>query len=219
MKKFITIEGGEGVGKTLLIEGLVKEFTEKGASFIQSYEPGGTPTADFLRQLFKRPFKDDPLFPLAELFLVSTARVQHIEGKLRPAVMSGKWIICDRYYDSTRVYQGILPGIPEEKVETVIKNSAFDFDPEVTLLLDCPTSVVLNRLKRRENDHVNDGGEDRPDRFDNADGIYHEKLRQAYLDVAGKFPHRIHVIDASGTPEGILREAINIIESKIGAIK
>ena len=104
---FLTVEGGEGVGKSLFTSLLKKLLEDRGIEVLTSHEPGGTPVATAVREIFLAPPGEDPLEPLTELYLVSACRAQHVGRIIRPALERGQWVLCDRYYDSTRVYQGI----------------------------------------------------------------------------------------------------------------
>lgn len=204
---FISVEGGEGVGKSVFVAGLSEVLAKNSVPFIKSFEPGGTPTADRLRSFFLTPAPEDPLLPETELFVVSAARAQHVGAKLKPTLARGDWVVCDRFADSTRVYQGIMASLPEQLVETVIAASTANLAPDLTFLLDCDVSTALKRVQGR-------GGE--KSRFDAKEASYHEGLRQAYLAVAGKFPERIVIIDASRRPEDVLKEAMAHVCRKSG---
>ena len=204
---FISVEGGEGVGKSSFCSGLVTSL-ENNAAFkysgiVRTHEPGGTENAQAIRELFLKPPGSDNLTKMAELFLVSAARNQHIAHKVRPALENDQLVICDRFYDSTRVYQGYLAGIPEAKVDSIIKHSVEGIHPELTFLLDCPTEITQERLAKRHGE-----GEDMS-RFDSETLDFHKNLRVAYLQVADRFPNRVIKLDASGTPDEILESALN----------
>ena len=213
--KFISVEGGEGVGKSLFMGLLITKMKEQGITPLATREPGGTPSADYIREVFKHPPAGDPLVPLAELFLVSAARSQHVACKIAPALASGQWVLCDRFYDSTRVYQGAMAGIAAATFEPVIAVSVADTHPDLTLLLDCPVSVALGRIARRA-EESGGAGAIRKDRYDSAESHTHEQLRQAYLEVSRRFPERIVVLDASGDAERLATEALSIMTTRWG---
>lgn len=194
---FITIEGGEGVGKssftTQLIDRLKRDQPNK--SITTTREPGGTPVADKLRQVFVQPPADDPLFPMTELLIVSAARTQHVQAKVKPALQRGDLVVCDRFYDSTRVYQGILAGLNRKVLEDVIEASVVGVHPHVTFLLDCPVEVSMQRLQHRHQQASSNAAD--VSRYDLAGKESHEKLRQAFLQLAREYKDRFVVIDAT----------------------
>lgn len=204
---FISIEGGEGVGKSHFSAALQKYLESKNIPVLKTYEPGGTPAADFLRRTFLNPPAEESFLPETELFLVSAARAQHVGKRLRPALEQGAWILCDRYADSARVYQGVMNGLPEDLVEGVIRLSTNGLEPDITFLLDCDVGLAMERMLQR-------GGE--KSRFDAKQKEYHEELRQAFLQIAKKFPHRVRILDASQSPEKVLQDAVKIIEETRG---
>lgn len=215
--RFITVEGGEGVGKSSFLKRLHSELESKGLDIIVTYEPGGTDTADAMRSIFKNPSPEDPLLPEAELFLVSAARSQHIGKKLIPAIKKGKWILCDRFYDSTRVYQGIMNNIPEEKYESIISASVNNFEPDLTFLLDCPIDTILERIgNRREASKLASGEDECEDRFDSRGREYHEGLKRCFLEIAEKFQKRIVVLDSSLGIDELVGRAISVLEERFG---
>jgi dTMP kinase len=204
---FISIEGGEGVGKSTFIKGLSSRLASRNLSIVTTYEPGGCPAAVAIRKLFIAPPTDDPFLPDTELLLVSAARFQHVKRVIEPALGEGKWVLSDRFYDSTRVYQGSLPGLSKDRVEPIIAWSVGTCHPDLTFLLDCDQASSGSRLRRRSQ-------EEGLSRFDLAGIEYHQRLRQGYLDLQKRFPKRIHLLDASGTPEEIVDKAMHIIEGR-----
>ena len=210
------MEGGEGVGKSLFMDLLVERMRDHGVDLMRTREPGGTPSADLIRQIFKHPPTEDALLPLTELYLVSAARAQHVGKKIRPAIESGKWVLCDRFYDSTRVYQGAVVGIPESIFESLIAVSVEGVHPDITFLLDCPVDVLLGRISNRATASGSDDGA--RDRFDYAARDFHERLRQAFIDVSRRFPQRIVLLDSSGDPQRLVDEALKHMVEKWGPI-
>ncbi len=199
--RFISIEGGEGVGKSYLTLGLQTRLQALQHEVLLTREPGGTPLADSVRQLFLNP-PEKPT-PLAELFLVSAARNQHVAQIINPALARKAWVICDRFYDSTRVYQGDLAGVPSAILEDVIAHSVGDCHPGITFLLDCPVDVAMGRVRQRTKVLQLDAG----NRYDEGSREMYESLRTAFLKRAREFPERMIVIDASQTPEEVLEDS------------
>lgn len=211
MARFITIEGGEGVGKSSFAATLTEKILELGFEVIKTREPGGTPTADLIRKVFLAPPKEEPLVPIAELCLVSAARAQHIKQVIQPALDAQKWVLCDRFSDSTRVYQGHLGNLDLESIESLIKLSTGGIEPDVTFLLDCPVEISLERLEKRNPTRAGEG----PNRYDLAAYNTHEALRQAFLKIAADFPNRVCVIDASGSSEYSIDQALSFLKEHL----
>ena len=201
--RFITIEGGEGAGKSTLISNLANWLSQHAISFCVSREPGGTQIADSIRAIFSKPPVSEVLNSKTELMLVSAARSQHVEHLLQPTLAKGTWIICDRYADSTRVYQGDLGGIDPELIERVINFTTNGLVPDLTFIMDCPVDIALKRLQKRDKGRTTGAI-----RYDSASSEFHQKLRDAHLRLAKRFSDRIVLIDASHSPEESLRQAI-----------
>jgi dTMP kinase len=191
--QFITLEGGEGTGKSTQAKRLAAKLGERGIDAIVTREPGGSAGAEQIRELFVHG-EPGRWSALTETLLVFAARVDHVEKTIKPALASGKWVICDRFTDSTYAYQGVARGTDREIIRRVQSAAIGDFKPGLTLVLDLPVSVGLERAKARS------GSENRFEQFDAA---FHEKLRQAFLDIAKKNGDRCVVIDASGSEEQV----------------
>jgi len=186
--QFITLEGGEGTGKSTQAKRLAAKLGEHGIASIVTREPGGSPGAEQIRDLLVHG-EPGRWSALTETLLVFAARVDHVEKTIKPALASGKWVISDRFTDSTYAYQGVARGTDREIIRRVQSAAIGDFKPALTLMLDLPVSVGLERANARP------GSENRFEQFDTA---FHEKLRQAFLDIARKHGDRCVVIDASG---------------------
>ncbi|MBC7658168.1 MAG: dTMP kinase [Chitinophagaceae bacterium] len=199
--RFISIEGGEGVGKSYLSHGLQTRLQQLQYEVLLTREPGGTPLADSVRQIFLNP-PEKPT-ALAELFLVSAARTQHVQKLIRPALDLGRWVICDRFYDSTRVYQGDLAGVDSKVLESVIAMSVEGCHPAQTFVLDCPTDIAMDRVQKRTKQLQLEA----TNRYDEGSREMYESLRKGYLKRVAEFPERIVRLDASQTPEQVLDDA------------
>lgn len=202
---FITVEGGEGVGKSSFCRNLYDLINEKmslDSPPLLTREPGGTALAQAIRGLFLTPPDDEPMDVKTELLLVSAARSDHVSKKIQPALERGSWVICDRFYDSTRVYQGVMGHLNSSEMEHVISLSVCGQHPAITFLLDCDTDVSLARLDSR---HRDSGSQ--KSRFDSATKDYHQRLRAAFLQVAREYSDRFCILDASKRPEEILEQA------------
>lgn len=208
---FITIEGGEGVGKSTFIEGLKDFFSGLGKETLVTREPGGTAIADRIRSVFTDPPEEEDFTVEAELMLVSAARAQHMHHKILPALGEGKVVISDRFADSTRVYQGFLGKADDVFMESVIEKTVFKRHPDMTFLLDCDVEVSIKRVR----DRAEQNGE-ALSRYDKANLEVHQKLRDGFLHYAAKFPNRFIVVDASKTPEEVLNSAISALKERFG---
>ena len=207
---FISVEGGEGVGKSVFLNRLEKIFSERGISFIKTREPGGSPVAEKLRQIFNKSANKEKLTIEAELFLVSAARSQHVAQTIRPALERGDWVLCDRFVDSTRVYQGAMGGIPEVLLEMIINMSTQGLETDVTFLLDCDVATSLSRVRlRQESSSVEGAG-----RYDAQAEKFHEKLREAFLELSRKYPKRFIILDAQQETAHLAGEAAKIIQER-----
>ncbi len=207
--RFITIEGGEGVGKSSLLRALSGILSENGISVVTTREPGGTPGADRIRSLFAVHDPADPWLPETEALLVSAGRAQHVGRVIGPALQRGTWVLCDRFADSTRVYQGVLGGMDRGKLETLIRASTNDLSPDCTLILDCDVGVALGRLARPSLERA-----DAVSRFDLEAKERHDQRRLAFLGLAKMFPDRCRIIDASQPADQVLNEAIRVLAER-----
>jgi len=205
--KFITLEGGEGAGKSTQIVMLADFLTAKGIDVVVTREPGGSPDAEEIRRLLISGGKDR-WDAVTELLLFSAARRNHLQKKILPAINAGKWVISDRFADSTTAYQGCGYGensVPKEMLEAVYKMVAGEFVPDVTFILDIPVDEGMKRVIAR--------GEDKA-RFEQMDMAFHEKLRAAYAKIAADNPDRCVLVNALNTKENIHKELIKIIEQR-----
>ena len=205
--KFITFEGGEGTGKSTQAAMLALRLESLGLPVLLTREPGGSPGAEIIRHVLlsgaAKPFGPD-----VEAMLFAAARDDHVQCTILPALQSGKWVLCDRFADSTRVYQGILGQVDHRLIKGLERVSIGDLAPDLTLVLDLPVEVGLERVKLRL-------GEAKPDRFEAENLEFHQKLRQAYLSIAAEQPGRCVVIDASAAKEAVARKVWNAVGAKL----
>jgi len=204
--RFITLEGGEGSGKSTLAKGLGARIAATGLEVVLTREPGGSPGAEMVRHVLLSGAAE-PLGPFAETLLFAAARSDHLETKIRPALARGAIVICDRFADSTRAYQGALGGVEPElvsKIERVVVDRTM---PDLTFVLDVPVNIARQRLMR-----LSEG----PDRFEREAPDFHEKLRFAYLEMAERAPGRFVVIDGTLPPAAVLSKAIEAVSSRLG---
>lgn len=201
--RFISVEGGEGVGKSLFLTEISAKLQERGVVCALSREPGGTPIANKIRQVFSSGDDSEDFTPEGEFLLVSAARAQHVKHFIEPKLNVGQWVICDRFSDSSRVYQGFLRGLDASFIEMVIAKSTFGLTPDLTFLLDCDPVLSQSRVSSRGKVES---------RYDAASMQTHEKLRQGYLHLSKQYPERVKVLDASRPVYDSVAEAMRIIE-------
>lgn len=198
MSPFISFEGIEGSGKTTQIKLLADQLEKEGYEVLITREPGGCPIADQIRHILLHP-DNDRLVPDAELLLYAAARAQHVAEVIHPALEQCKIVLCDRYCDATLAYQGYARGLDLGLVQQLNKLAAGTCRPNLTLLLDMQPDQGLNRAQSRN--AVATGPAE--GRFEQESLMFHSKVRQGYLELARMEPHRIKIIDATGSPNQV----------------
>jgi len=199
--RFITLEGIEGAGKTTLARALESVLTARGLGLRLTREPGGTPMAEQLRALVLA--RDaERISPEAETLLMFAARAIHLENVIRPALRTGAWVICDRFTDATRAYQGAGRRVDAELIERLADMVHGDLWPDRTLVLDLPVGAGLSRARQRES---------QGDRFEDEQREFFERVRDCYLDLAEAEPSRVRLIDATAAPERVLQSALEAL--------
>lgn len=201
---FITIEGIEGVGKSTNIE-FIKNLLEKnGIDFVLTREPGGTLLAERIRKILLE-VSDEPLTELSELLLVFAARAQHVARVIRPALESGRWVICDRFTDATYAYQGGGRGLDASKIAALENLVQGQLRPDLTVVLDLDPRTGIERATKRGS----------LDRFEQEELQFFEKVRQTYLDIAAADPERCLVIDASQDLEVVKSDLLAAVSERL----
>ena len=197
--RFITFEGGEGSGKSTQAGILANRLTRAGRKVLATREPGGSPAAEEIREalLSGRVWQ---FGPFAEALLFSVARADHIEHGIAQALVEGKWVVCDRFFDSTRAYQGATAGVPKGLINALERLTVGNLLPDITFILDIPPEQGLARAAERR-------GASAPDRFESQELLLHKRVRRAFLDIAEEEPERCVVIDAS-QPEAMVAEDV-----------
>lgn len=191
--RFVTFEGGDGGGKSTQIARLADWLLERGIEAETTREPGGAPGAEEIRRLLvEGPV--DRWQPVTEVLLHYAARVEHVARTIEPALAAGCWVLCDRFADSTRVYQGCGHGVDGRVIDAVHAAAVGELAPDLTIVLDVPVQTGLARAGGRT------GAEDRYERMD---GGFHDRVRQGFLDLAAAEPARCVVIDATGEIEAV----------------
>lgn len=183
--RFITVEGIEGVGKSTNLGYVANELRRSGHAVVETREPGGTVLGERIRELLLSP--ESRIEPLAELLLMFAARAAHIDEVIRPAMSSGKWVVCDRFTDASHAYQGGGRGLPADTIDTLARMVQGDVHPDLTLLLDAPLAISAERQ----------AGRGKRDRFEQESADFYRRVRQAYLDVAVREPGRVRLINAA----------------------
>lgn len=197
---FITLEGPEGSGKSTQIKRLAKRLEEMGYSVITTREPGGTPIGDQIRQVLVR-MENKELHPRTEILLFLAARAQLVEQVIKPALQDGKIILCDRYGDSTLAYQGYGHGLDLEQLRRMLEFATDHLKPDLTILLDLDVKTGLMRKK----------AEDEWNRLDAYEALFHERVREGYLQLAREEPERWRIVDASQAIDAVQEDLFRII--------
>lgn len=201
--RFITFEGGEGAGKSTQVAKLMAVLKQQGIEAIKTREPGGSTGAEEIRNLLVSGGVNR-WDGMTEVLLHSAARRDHMIKTVWPALDQGKWVVCDRFSDSTLAYQGWGHGIDRETIIAAIKLSVGDFKPDLTFILDLDVTQGLGRAKSRG---------DAQDRYERMGLDFHNRLRQGFLDIARQDPQRCKVIDATQTPDQIHQLILDQIQA------
>ncbi|NTF42011.1 dTMP kinase [Rhizobium sp. AC27/96] len=206
---FVSFEGGEGAGKSTQIRRLAERLRERGHDVLVTREPGGSPGAEAVRHVL--------LSGAAEIFgtrmeaiLFAAARNDHVEEVIRPALARGAIVLCDRFMDSSRVYQGVTGNLEADYIEALQRVAVNGVVPDCTLILDIPAEIGLERARKRASAVV------APDRFEKEEMQTHEKRREAFLDIAAREPERCHVIGAQRSEDEIAADIAAIVDRRLG---
>lgn len=200
--RFITFEGGEGVGKSTQVKRLLTRLNRNDVDAIRTREPGGTPKAEAIRAFILQG-RSETWGPGAEAVLFAAARLDHVNQLIAPSLDAGKWVISDRFHDSTRAYQGLTGGVDDTLIrglETLALNGR---NPDLTIVLDMDPRVAFKRLQDRE---LEGALQATGDRFEKEDLEWHTRLRQAFLDIARANPNRCVVIPAGQSADALEQE-------------
>lgn len=204
--RFITFEGGEGVGKSTQIRRLVALLEAGGRAVVATREPGGSPGAEAIRDMVLRGAADR-WSPVTETLLMYAARRDHIERVIRPALERGDWVVCDRYADSTRAYQGAAGGTDPGLIAAMEQYVLEDVRPDLTLVFDLEPDLGLARAVDRAGAEM---------RFESKGAAFHARLRQAFLEIAAREPERCVVIDANGTIDQVGTSVAEAVAERLG---
>ncbi len=199
--RFITVEGGEGAGKSTNLAVLKERLQEAGIEFVMTREPGGTVLGEEIRSLLLEN-REEGMSPAAELLLIFAARAEHLERIIRPALHNGRWVVCDRFTDATYAYQGGGRQLGFELITELEQSVQGDLRPDCTLLFDVPVEIGLERAGRRSS----------ADRFENEEKAFFERVRSTYLKRAAEHPDRYHVIDAAQALIGVQNQVNTVVD-------
>lgn len=201
--RFISLEGGEGAGKSTQLKALAAALRGRGLEVVETREPGGSPGAEAIRRLVLEG-GDDRWTPQAEALLFAAARADHVAKTIRPALERGAWVLSDRFLDSSLAYQGGAAGVGIEAVRRLHEIGSHGFLPDRTLLLELPAEAVSARLKVRDADGS--------DRIGGRGGGFHERVAQAFAQLAEGEPGRFRPVDAGGAPEEVTARLLAAVE-------
>jgi len=202
--KFITVEGIEGVGKSTNVAFLREAIEKRGYEVLTTREPGGTPMAERIREMLIE-HGDETVPDITELLLMFASRSLHVNNVIQPALAAGTWVVCDRFTDASRAYQGGGRGFPQEDINRLAEWVHGDLRPDLTILLDAPVETGMSRAGRRGS----------PDRIEIERADFFERVRECYLSLAENDPERFAVIDASRDIDAVRVSIESVIDSII----
>ena len=204
--KFITLEGGEGAGKSTQVALLAEALRETGLEVVETREPGGAPGAEQIRQLLVRG-APERWEPMTEALLHFAARREHLVRRIEPALAAGRWVVSDRFADSTLAYQGLAQGVGREAFQALYDLVVGAAGPDLTLILDLPVAEGLARAGGRPGEET---------RYEAMGSAFHERLRQGFLEIAEAEPARCCVIDAGGAVETVQAAIRRAVAERLG---
>jgi dTMP kinase len=202
--RLVTFEGGEGAGKSTQIERLAAALRAAGSDPLVTREPGGTPGAEQIRQLLVEG-PPDRWLPLSEALLLLAARHDHVVRRIAPALADGRWVLCDRFMDSTRVYQGVAGAVGEAVIDRLHATVLGDLRPDLTVILDVPVAMGLGRQ-----------GAARRQRYEQMTKAFHERVREGFLALARAEPKRCVVVDATRPVDRVADEVRDLVARRFG---
>lgn len=203
--RFVTFEGTEGVGKSTQLAAAREVLEAAGVDVVVTREPGGTPLAEAIRELLLAP-RDEPVHETTELLLMFAARAQHLHGYIFPALERGAWVLCDRFTDATYAYQGGGRGVSRARIETLERLVQGEVRPDYVVLLDAPVDVGIARARSRS----------APDRFEQEQTAFFQRIRDCYLERAARDPVRYHVVDASRSLDEVTGQVAGLMAQFLG---
>ncbi len=208
--RFITVEGGEGAGKSTQVDALVAALERSGIPALRTREPGGSAGAEAIRELLLTG-ADERWDAMTEVLLLNAARRDHVVRLIRPALERGVWVVSDRFFNSTIAYQGYGRGVAIAELMAAHRLAVGDFVPDLTLILDLPVAEGLARAARRADGGAGVWG----DRFERLDHAFHERLRAGFQAIAAENPRRCVLIDASGEVGSVGRAVVAAVRERL----
>jgi len=205
--RFITLEGGEGAGKSVQAKRLEDNLKSLGLEVVRTREPGGSPDAEALREAILSGFAAQ-FGPEGEALLFAAARIDHLDQTILPALRRGAWVVCDRFADSTRAYQGVAGNLPPAFIARLEQVVVGTNTPDLTLILDLPAEAGLKRAAKRR-------GKGGADRFEAEALAFHQTLRRAFLEIARAEPQRCAVIDALKSQKNVAADIWATVEARL----
>lgn len=197
--KFVTFEGGEGVGKTTQLKLIERYLQEIGANAVFLREPGGNAISEKIRNIILD-VENDSMTGMCEAMLYGAARAQLTESVIKPALQEGKLVVCDRFIDSTFAYQGVARGLGADNIDELNRMACGGITPDLTIFLDLPPKLAFERK----------GGADTDDRLEQEGDSFHQKVYEGYLQAAMLYPDRIAKVDCSGAPQDTHKKIIEL---------
>jgi dTMP kinase len=204
--RFITFEGGEGTGKSTHTKLLAERLKSSGVDVVLTREPGGSPGAEILRYVLLSGAAR-PLGPDAEAVLFAAARDDHLTTLIRPALEQGRWVVCDRFADSTRVYQGVAGSVDPQVIRALERIVVAGTKPDLTIILDVPAKIGMERARKRR-------GKGGADRFEGEALTFHDRLRDGFLTLAANEPERCVLIDATTPKEDVAEQIWRVVQKR-----
>ena len=202
--RFITLEGLEGSGKSTQIGRHEQYLARRGLEVTVTREPGGTPLAEKLRQIVLSP-GNESISPAAELLIIFAARAVHLDTLIRPALEAGRWVLCDRFTDASFAYQGAGRGVADEHIRALQALVQGELQPDLTLLLDLPVEVGLQRAAARR-------GREAPDRFELENAAFFKRVRERFIALAAEHPERIKAVNADRPLDEVTADLVKQVE-------
>jgi len=203
--KFVTLEGGEGGGKSTQAQKLAEALAAKGVDAVLTREPGGSPGAEEIRRLLVTG-ETERWQPFSEILLHYAARIEHVHNTILPALEAGKWVISDRFADSTLAYQGYGHGMDRDDIAAIHRMALGDFGPDLTVVLDLPHEAGLARAGSRA---------DSEDRYERMEEAFHDRIRKGFLSIAELHPERCCVVDVTADIDAVHRAILDAVESRL----
>lgn len=206
---FITLEGGEGAGKTTHVQSAADYLRQQGIDVVTTREPGGTEISEAIRAVLLNPDLPD-MHADTELLLMFAARNEHLQRKIIPALEQGQWVVCDRFTDATYAYQGYGRGLSLERITELERWVQGDLRPDCTLLFDLDVEIGMQRVRQRSADQAVS-----IDRFEREQAAFFNKIREGYLARAGASVDRFHILDAAQSVDGVRQQVIEVLDKVV----